>query len=95
MLRPRLKMPMWAAAAVVAVAYVARSGLRGWDFRPDLPIDAVLATTLVALIVLRGTLARSAPAGQPDEQRPSEVPDDDCPADDPGCNEKVGAGLDP
>jgi hypothetical protein len=43
----------------VAAAYLVRSGLRGWDLRPDLPIDAVLVAALVALIALRTMIARS------------------------------------
>jgi hypothetical protein len=43
----------------VAAAYLVRSGIRGWDFRPDLPIDAVLVAALVALIALRAMIARS------------------------------------
>lgn len=88
-------MPMWTAAAFVAAAYTVRSVLRGWDFRPDLPIDAVLATTLVALIVLRLTLARSPSPDESEEERRPEMPEPDDPADDPGHDEKVGPGLQP
>jgi hypothetical protein len=88
-------MPMWAAVAIVAAAYMARSALRGWDFRPDLPVDAVLATTFVALIVLRSTLAHSASSDDPEQQGPREMPDGDHPADDPGHDDEVGSGLEP
>jgi hypothetical protein len=53
-------MPMWAAVAVVAAAYVVRSLIRGGDFRPDLPMDAILAAVLVCLVIVRVALARSA-----------------------------------
>lgn len=86
---------MWAAAALVAAAYAVRSGLREWDFRPDLPIDAVIATTLLALIILRTTLAGSASPEQPEEQRPPQMPDKDSTTDDPGRDDKVGPGLQP
>lgn len=95
MLRPRVKMPLWAAVAIVAAVYAVRSGLRGWDFRPDLPIDAVIATTLVALVVLRLTLARAATTDQAEQQRPSEMPDDDGRADDPGRDDEVGPRVEP
>ncbi|MDO8915358.1 MAG: hypothetical protein Q7W16_04670 [Coriobacteriia bacterium] len=93
MLRPRLKMPMWAAVAVVAAAYAARSALRGWDFRPDLPIDVVIATTLVALVVLRATIAQASPPDGSEEQGPPEMPGGDHRADDPRHDDEVGPGL--
>ena len=86
-------MPLWAAVTIVAAAYAVRSGLRGWDFRPDLPIDAVIATTLVALVALRLTLARSATPDEAEQQRPPEMPDDNGPADRPGRDDKVGPGV--
>ena len=70
-------MPMWAAVAVVAAAYVLRSMLRGWDFRPDMPIDAILLFTFAALVVLRWTLGRSTPPKQGDGQGPSEMDGED------------------
>lgn len=45
-------MPIWAAVIAVAVVYIGRSAIRGWDFRPDLPIDAVLLVVFLALIGL-------------------------------------------
>lgn len=47
-------MPIWAAFAIVGVAYVARSVMRGFDFRPDMPMDAIL---LVLLVVAVGLVA--------------------------------------
>jgi hypothetical protein len=51
-------MPLWAAVAVVAAAYALRSLLRGWDFRPDLPLDAILGACFAALVVARITVGR-------------------------------------
>ena len=48
--RLSFRLPLGAAAAIVAVIYVIRSAMRGLDFRPDLPTDAlVLALFLVVL----------------------------------------------
>ncbi len=58
LLHPSWHIPAWVAAAIVAAAYVARSALRGWDFRPDLPMDAVLAAILIGLLVVRWFMQR-------------------------------------
>ncbi len=57
-LRPRVRIPLWAAVAVVAAAYVTRSAIRGWDFRLDLPVDAIIGAALIALIALRVLVAK-------------------------------------
>jgi hypothetical protein len=51
-------MPMWAAVAAVAAAYSLRSIVRGGDFRPDLPIDAILLAVLGVLVAARVLIAR-------------------------------------
>jgi len=58
-LRPHLKIPLKAAAGIPAAAYVVRSIVRGWDFSPDLPVDAILGIALAALIALAWWLRRS------------------------------------
>ncbi len=55
---PSVRLPAWAAVAIVTAAYVVRSAIRGWDFRPDLPVDAVILIVLVAILTLRWYLAR-------------------------------------
>ena len=52
--RPRVRIPLWVALVVPAAAYAVRSAMRGFDFRPDLPTDAV---ALVALLVVVGSAA--------------------------------------
>ena len=52
MLRPTLRIPLWAAAGIPVAAYILRSAIRGWSFRPDLPQDAVVGLLLLALIVV-------------------------------------------
>jgi hypothetical protein len=90
-----MRMPLWAAVAVVAAAYVLRSALRGWDFRPDLPIDAVLAVTLVALVLLRWFAGRWASADQGDKKRPAEVEREDGGGGEPRHDEDLGGHIDP
>lgn len=47
--RPRI--PLWAAAAIPAVAYAVRSLIRG-SMTPDLPGDAIVLGALLGVIVL-------------------------------------------
>jgi hypothetical protein len=54
LLRPRIRIPLALAVAIVAAAYIARSAMRGFDFRPDMPVDAIAAALF--LLVL-GTVA--------------------------------------
>ena len=51
--RPRVRIPLWSAVAIVAAAYLVRSFVRG-SLRPDLPLDAVV---VVALAVVVGIVA--------------------------------------
>lgn len=68
MLRPRIRIPLWAAAAVPAAAYLFRSiVVRGGDFRPDLPVDAIIAAMLVVGIAITAWY-RSGSAKAADEQ---------------------------
>lgn len=46
----RIKLPIWVAIAVAAAVYVGRSILRGFDFRPDLPGDAVAPVLFAAVL---------------------------------------------
>jgi hypothetical protein len=86
---------MWAAVAVVAAAYVLRSALRGWDFRPEMPIDAILGVTLVALVLLRWFAGRWASADEGDNKRPAEVQHEDGRRGEPGDDEQLGGHVDP
>lgn len=49
MLRPHVRMPLWAAVAIPAAAYLLRSALRA-SLRPDLPEDAVVLVVLVVAL---------------------------------------------
>jgi hypothetical protein len=88
-LRPRLKMPMWAAVAVVAAAYVLRSFLRGWDFRADMPIDAVLGAALVVLLLLRWRLSAATGTDEPDTHGGEQVHQHDDAPDQPGEHDEL------
>jgi hypothetical protein len=60
-LHPNIRIPLWAAVAIVAAAYIFRGISRGGDFSLDLPIDAILLGTLAVLLVIVA-LARRATA---------------------------------
>ncbi|MDF1542555.1 MAG: hypothetical protein RQ731_00525 [Anaerosomatales bacterium] len=72
MIRPSFRLPLWAAVALPAAAYVLRSLIRGGDFAPDLPGDAI-AYGLLALVVLAVWLARTRSADSVDDELPGEV----------------------
>lgn len=48
-LRPHVRMPLWAAVAIPAAAYLLRSALRA-SLRPDLPEDGVVLVVLVVAL---------------------------------------------
>ena len=49
-MRPRLRLPLWAAAAIPVAAYAARSMMRG-DASLDLPGDAVVIVLVAAALL--------------------------------------------
>ena len=71
---PNLKLPLWAAVAIAAAAYVYRSVSRGFDFRPDLPLDGLVFALFVALlaIVYFGRRARAQYEAEEDEREEDE-----------------------
>jgi hypothetical protein len=79
---PSLRLPTWAAVGIVAAAYFVRSAMRGWDFRPDLPVDAVILLVLAVILALRWYLQRQgwdrregAEEGAPEGDPPRETGD--------------------
>lgn len=76
MIRPRIRLPLWAAVALPAAAYVVRSIIRGWDFTPDLPGDAI-AYGLLALVVAMIALARARGFDSRNEKLAAEMDDED------------------
>jgi len=73
---PEIRMPLWAAVAIPAVAYLVRSIVRGMDFTPDLPMDALVFGGL-AVLVLVVWLARRAAPHQGDDGSTKQVDGDD------------------
>ncbi|MRR13522.1 hypothetical protein EG835_13965, partial [bacterium] len=59
MLRPHLRLPLWAAAAIPAAAYLLRSALWG-TLQPRLPEDAVVFGALLIGLTLAATLGTAA-----------------------------------
>lgn len=76
MIRPRIRLPLWAAVVLPAAAYVARSVIRGGDFRPDLPGDAIVYGLLGLVIVAVG-LARARAADGVDDKLTRQVDEED------------------
>lgn len=78
--RPRFRLPLWAAVAIVAAAYLIRSVLRGMDFRLDWPADAValglFAAVLLMVAYVRNVIAREETddADQPDHHESAKTP---------------------
>jgi hypothetical protein len=80
-MRPRLRIPLWAALLVPSAAYVVRSVIvRGGDFTVDIPGDIVAFVVLLAA-VLAAAWVRRAYAETPedvsvtDPTTPRDVPD--------------------
>ncbi len=57
MLRPTIRIPLWAAVGLPAAAYVWRSANRGWDFRFD-ATDVLLGILLLVLVGLTAVARR-------------------------------------
>ena len=66
-------MPLWVAVVLPLGAYVIRSAIRGFDFRPDVPIDLVVLVmylfVLGAAYVSRRAAAREADEGPAREEQ--------------------------
>lgn len=66
--RPRIRIPLPLAVAIVAAAYVVRSAMRGFDFRPDMPIDAIAAALFLLVLGMVAYMRHEARTGEgPDE----------------------------
>ncbi|HET6498549.1 MAG TPA: hypothetical protein VFH17_05825 [Coriobacteriia bacterium] len=76
MIRPRFRLPIWAAVALVIAAYIGRSAMRGWDFTPDLPGD-IIAYGLFLLVVVAVWSARARAARERDEELSQEMQSED------------------
>jgi hypothetical protein len=79
-----MRVPVWAAVAIPAAAYVIRSVARGFDFRPDLPLDALVYAMLGLLILAVVVARRSERADAGDDDLAQQVGDEHRSADDGG-----------
>lgn len=86
-MRPRLRLPLWAAAAIPVAAYLARSAIRG-DASPDLPGDAVVIAVVVAALLL-GWRYGSAAANRGGDELSHQVDERHGPAGDGGQDHEV------
>jgi hypothetical protein len=89
-LRPRVRIPLWAAATIGAPAFVVRSALRGWDFRPDLPIDVIVGAAFILVVALRLWTARSLAAHERDREGRQQVRREDAAAHEQGPPSELG-----
>jgi len=77
LLRPKIKIPLWAAVAIPAAAYLIRSIGRGFDFRPDIPDDIIAMAVFVIALVIVGVFRRRARSDQSDDTASSEIDQED------------------
>lgn len=70
--RPRVRLPLWGAAAIVVALYLARSAVRGWDFRPDLPVDAIVLGLFLVLVIIVAYVRNVLETQDTDEEPPAE-----------------------
>lgn len=77
LLRPKIKIPLWAAVAIPAAAYLIRSIGRGFDFRPDIPDDIIAAIVFVIALVIVGVFRRRARSDQSDDTASGEMQQED------------------
>ena len=70
--RPRFRLPLWAAAAIVACVYLVRAVMRGMDFRLDWPADGV-ALGLFALVVIMVAYVRNVLASDDSDGQAAEA----------------------
>jgi hypothetical protein len=88
MIRPSIKLPLWAAVALPAAAYVVRSLIRG-SFALDLPLDLV-AYALLAFVVIAVGIGRARLAHEPDDEGADQIDDDHEGADGEREHDDVG-----
>lgn len=77
LLRPKIKIPLWAAVAIPAAAYLIRSIGRGFDFRPDIPDDIIAAIVFAIALVIVGAFRRRAPSNPGDDTASGKMQQED------------------
>ncbi len=88
MIRPNIRLPLWAAVALPAAAYVVRSLIQG-SFALELPLDLV-AYGLLAFVIIAVGIGRARLAHEIEDERAYEVDGDDERADDEREHDDVG-----
>ena len=77
--RPRIRIPLIVAVAVVLGIYFVRSAMRGFDFRLDMPIDAVVGVSVLVVLGivawLRAEQRRDVAEEREVQQKESDPPD--------------------
>ena len=61
--RFNLRIPAWFAVTVAALGYVTRSVLKGFDFSPELPLDALIVLMLVIVLAAQRWAGRADECG--------------------------------
>lgn len=56
MIRPKVRVPVWTVLVGAVALYVMRSVLRGFDFRPELPLDMFILGLLAAVLIAVGSV---------------------------------------
>jgi hypothetical protein len=79
MLRPNVRIPLWAAVGVPAAAYVWRSAGRGWNFSLDQTdlLLGVLLLILVGLAAIARRVDRSPRSERGEDDLTAEMNDED------------------
>jgi hypothetical protein len=77
--RPRFRLPIWAAIAIVAAVYVVRSVLRGMDFTLDWPADAIVLGLFAVVVVMVAYVRNVIGRESPDEDAPTHNQDPPAP----------------
>jgi hypothetical protein len=78
--RPRFRLPLWAAAVIVAAVYLIRSLMRGMDFRLEWPADAVALGLFAAVLVMVAYIRKVVARGDDADAGPDSENDEDPPA---------------
>jgi predicted nucleotidyltransferase len=74
--RTGIRLPLWVAVVAPACAYVYRSFARGWDFRPDMPLDVVVLVVYSAALIAVLAARRDSVTEHADEDSPAEKDDE-------------------
>lgn len=64
-------MPLWLAVVLPVAAYVVRSAIRGFDFKPDMPVDAIVLA-LYAFVLAVAYFSRRAAAKEAEHDADAE-----------------------